>query len=84
MHKQWRDNIMTGRTQSKDLYRADNIRKKTWRALRQIVAFKAQQLIKSIANRNRRNPKRIYEKLNTFLSSFSMCEDPKIYYTLLS
>ena len=84
MHKLWRENIMTDRAQSKDLYRTDNIRKKTWRALRQIVTFKAQQLIKSLPNKHRRNPKYIYEKLNTFLSSFSMCEDPKIYYTLLS
>ena len=41
-HKVWRGNMMTERAQSKDLYRTDNICKKTWRALRQIVAKKTQ------------------------------------------
>ena len=41
-HKVWRGNMMAERAQSKDLYRTDNICKKTWRALRQIVAKKTQ------------------------------------------
>ena len=75
---------MVDRAQSKDLYRSDNIKKKTWRALRQIVTFKAQQLVKSIPNRMRKNPACICEKFNNFLSSFKICEDQKTYYTLLS
>ena len=84
MHQQWREDIMAERTQSKDLYRSDNIRKKTWRALRQIVTFKTQQLIKSIPHKLRKDPTCIYEKFDAFLSSFKMCEDQKTYYTLLS
>ena len=83
-HKRWRQGIMKNRDQSKDLYRSDNIRKKTWRALRQIVTFKAKQLIKSIPNRMRKDSKCIFDKLHNFVSSFKMCEDPKTYYTLMS
>ena len=75
---------MKNRDQSKDLYRSDNIRKKTWRALRQIVTFKAQQLIKSIPNKERKDPAYIFDKIHKFLLSFKICEDPKTYYTLLS
>ena len=63
---------MVDRDQSRNLYRSDNIRKKTWRALRQIITSKAQQLIKLIPNQMRKDPVLIYEKFDTFLSSFKM------------
>ena len=37
-HRQWREEMMANRKQSEDLYRNDNLKKKTWRALKQIVA----------------------------------------------
>ena len=37
-HRQWRKEMMANRKQSEDLYRNDNLKKKTWRALKQIVA----------------------------------------------
>ena len=83
-HKAWRGNMMTERAQSKDLYRMDNICKKTWRALRQIVAKKTQWLIKSIPNNLREKPNSIHDKLKSFLSTFAMTKDPCIYYTLVA
>ena len=83
-HKYWRQSMMAERAQSEDLYRSDNVCKKTWRALRQVVAFKAKQLIDSIPNKSKGDPNLIHEKLTGFLSAFSTTEDPYIYYTLLS
>ena len=83
-HKAWRSSMMTERAQSKDLYRADNICKKTWRALRQIVAFKTKKLFDSIPNKLRTNPNAIHKKLKGFLSTFTMTEDPYIYFSILA
>ena len=84
LHKQWRQGIMANRAQSKDLYRTDNVWKKTWRALRQIVAWKTKQLLDSIPNRFRSNPIWVHAKIKSFLSSFQTAKNQETYYTLVS
>ena len=57
---------------------------KTWRALRQVVVFKIQKLIKEIPYKRRKDPVSIQAKFKTLISDFEMSKDPKIHYTLLS
>ena len=83
-HKKWKRHIMAGRKQSKDLYRTDNLCKKTWRALRQIVAKKTKNLINSLPARLRTDSVSVHAKIKRYLCSFELAHDLRTYYTLLS
>ena len=83
-HRQWREEMMANRKQSEDLYRNDNLKKKTWRALKQIVAWKTKQLIEALPAKQRRDPVHVVEAIKNYLLKFEMSHDKNTYNTLLS
>ena len=82
-HKQWKIDKMANRNQSKDLYRNDNMCKKTWRALRQIIFQKTKMLITSLPVNLRNDPVCVHAKIKSYLWSFEQARDYRTYYTLL-
>ena len=70
--------------QSKNLYRNDNLCKKTWRSLRLLVTLKAKELIKSPTGKSQEDIDSFEDKIKSFLKPFEMASDKRTYYTLLA
>ena len=75
---------MIGKEQSRDLYRNDNLCKKTWRCLRQIMTQKAYELIQSLPFRFRKEPISVHAKIKSFLRSYKVAQDYETYHTLVA
>ena len=82
-HKEWRSK-MPEKEQSRDLYRNDNLRKKTWRCLRQIIIQKTNELKQSLPARFRKEPISIHAKIKSFLRPYDLAQDYETYYTLVA
>ena len=82
-HKEWR-NKLPEKEQSRDLYRNDNLRKKTWRCLRQIIIQHTNELKQSLPARFRKEPISIHAKIKSFLRPYDLAQDYETYYTLVA